>query len=341
MPLCAAPPCFYNQGITGRIELHTVGTADMASGNAYYEIGDGTPGAPIQQFYFNLVHNNPPTTPPPPTLTPSSAKGDTTLTCTPSGSTDPDGDSIKYLVKFYRGTSYIGLSTADRFYNYDCTSNMCQVGTQITCKSIAVDEHNIASTPSQSSNSILIKECTSGTCCDLSTNNFKTVGTTCGTLSCSDNYYKSGTESPTTTNYCHKQDKADSCTKQCTGSSTSCPTCTCTILSDSVTQSAGICKKITGCTGTTSGTVTNYPEGTGCGTNKKCDSNGNGNACECTSGTCCDGCNYKAQGTSCSTNKECTTDHQCRVTKPHFRQQVKSWIKDLFLLSELKSLLRS
>ena len=122
----------------------------------------------------------------------------------------------------------------------------------------------------------------------------------CGTIDCDglNNYYQSGTQSPTATEYCYYRDYDDITTNRCEGfgNCKDANTSDCTSYSDSLQYSCGTCKYISSsnCTGGTKGSCSNYSLGTSCGTNMECDGAGNCvSICECTSGVCCDGCFFK------------------------------------------------
>ena len=101
----------------------------------------------------------------------------------------------------------------------------------------------------------------------------------CGTIDCDglDEYYITGTQSATTTSYCKYDDYNDITTNRCEGLG-NCKddnTGDCTDYSTSTTDTAGTCKYIDGCSGSTLPSVENYAAGTDCGSGKECDGNGN------------------------------------------------------------------
>jgi len=130
---------------------------------------------------------------------------------------------------------------------------------------------------------------TCGTC-EYCTNNdltcnYYSSSTTCSSLQDCDykNYYHiTGIQGATSTSYCKYADYNDNY-KYCNGAG-SCSSLICPLGSDTTTAIAGTCKYISGCSGSTPGTVKNYASGTSCGTNKECDGFGN-----CIS-TCTDEC---------------------------------------------------
>jgi len=140
-----------------------------------------------------------------------------------------------------------------------------------------------------------------GTCEDCNNNdltcNYYPSSTTCSSLQdCGyKNYYHiTGTQDAKLTSYCKYADYNDNY-RYCNGAG-SCSSLTCPLGSDATTATAGTCKYISGCSGSTPGAVKNYASGTPCGTNKECDGSG---SCiitctnECSSGqTRCSG-NYK------------------------------------------------
>ena len=138
---------------------------------------------------------------------------------------------------------------------------------------------------------------TCGTC-EYCTNNdltcnYYSSSTKCSSLQDCDfkNYYhETGTQSATSTSYCKYADYDDNY-RYCNGAG-SCSSLACPLGSDTTTATAGTCKYISGCSGSTPGTVENYEEGTSCGTSKECDGSGN---CLTVSITC-------------SSNSDCGTD---------------------------------
>ncbi len=154
------------------------------------------------------------------------------------------------------------------------------------------------------------KRDTCGTCEYCTDNdltcNYYSSSTKCSALQDCDykNYYHiTGTQGATSTSYCRYADYNDNY-RYCNGAG-ACSSLICPLGSDTIKATAGTCKYISGCSGSTPGTVKNYAAGTSCGTNKECDGNGNCvSACECSSGPCCDGCYYKPAGTACGT-KDC------------------------------------
>jgi len=168
-----------------------------------------------------------------------------------------------------------------------------------SCNGIDANEHHIDT----------LRD-TCGTCKYCTDNdltcNYYSSSTQCSALQDCDylNYYHiTGTQSATSTSYCKYADYDDNY-RYCDGAG-SCSSLTCPLGSDTITATAGTCKYISGCSGSTPGTVSNYAAGTSCGTNLKCDGNGNCvSACVCSSGPCCDGCYYKPAGTACGT-KDC------------------------------------
>jgi hypothetical protein len=127
--------------------------------------------------------------------------------------------------------------------------------------------------------------------------------TDCGTQDCDylNYYFDEGADSATGTNYCKYRDYVD-CNKPC--SSNLCQSCSCTSYSDSTVATCGICKYCDG------STCSNYPAGSSCGTDEECDGNGNcGDICECISGDCCDGCNYRPSSYKCQ--EDVKTEYGC------------------------------
>jgi len=123
--------------------------------------------------------------------------------------------------------------------------------------------------------------------CEYCTNNdltcnYYSSSTTCSSFQDCDylnNYHRTGTQGAISTSYCKYADYNDNY-RYCSGAG-SCSSLICNIGSDTITATAGICKYISGCSGSTSGTVKNYVSKTSCGTNKEC--NGYGICITCTS----------------------------------------------------------
>lgn len=124
--------------------------------------------------------------------------------------------------------------------------------------------------------------------------------TSCGTGDCDylNDYYISGSASPTGTNYVYYRDYQDA-TRYCNGSG-SCGGTSCTSYSDSLQASCGTCEYASGtyCAA--------YTSGTSCGSGYECDGNGN-----CVAASPCAG---QSNGTSCGTNKACLNE----VCKPTY-----------------------
>ena len=103
----------------------------------------------------------------------------------------------------------------------------------------------------------------------------------CGTIDCDglDNYFQTGTESATTTEYCYFQNYNDITSNRCEGIN-DCKdpnSGDCTYYTTPLQYTCGTCKYISGssCTGGTLGSCSNYGAGTSCGTGYECDGSGN------------------------------------------------------------------
>ena len=107
---------------------------------------------------------------------------------------------------------------------------------------------------------------------------------TCPDVDCDTlNYYQiGGTQGATTTSYCYYYDYADITTGKCEGSGTCKDSGDCSSPTQTTQATADECDYITGCSGSTSGTVSYYPAGTAC-TGGTCDGAGN---CVPSSGDC-------------------------------------------------------
>ncbi|MCF7861080.1 hypothetical protein K9M79_02455 [Candidatus Woesearchaeota archaeon] len=98
----------------------------------------------------------------------------------------------------------------------------------------------------------------------------------CGTQTCGPDYYAiTGIQGSDSTSYCTLYDYSDK-TKYCDGSG-GCPDVVCDSPSSSTTLTAGLCKEISDCSESTSGTIINSDAGASCGGGNVCD--GNGNCC--------------------------------------------------------------
>ncbi len=132
------------------------------------------------------------------------------------------------------------------------------------CNGVDADEHHTNT-----------KRDTCGTC-EYCTNNdltcnYYSSSTECSALQDCDylnNYHITGTQSAASTSYCKYADYNDNY-RYCNGAG-SCSSLTCPLGSDTTTATAGICEYISGCSGSTPGTVSNYATGTSCGTNMIC-----------------------------------------------------------------------
>ncbi len=144
-------------------------------------------------------------------------------------------------------------------------------------------------------------ECFSGSCCDTSSRpyEFESLGTSCAlcgecnskgscltsgddtsceTIDCSRWYIQTGTQRPTSTEYCYNKKDITSNRCEAFGNCKDSNTADCSSQSnDQLKYSCGICKYIRTevCTGTILGSCRNYAEGVSCGINVECDGNGN------------------------------------------------------------------
>ena len=122
--------------------------------------------------------------------------------------------------------------------------------------------------------------CTSGTCCDGC--NYRSSGYKCQEDANTEYYCKDGTGCGQDV-YVHHQDR------YCSGSSSSCNG---SLLWDTATVYDNCAS-----------TETCSPGDSSCNYTASCD-------CECTSGTCCDGCNYRSSGYKCQ--EDINTEYYCK-----------------------------
>ncbi|NQZ84942.1 MAG: hypothetical protein HRU03_04445, partial [Nanoarchaeales archaeon] len=192
------------------------------------------------------------------------------------------------------GTNYC------KYKNYVDTSNTCNGAGSCTAGSCSS-----SSTSTQATAGICkyISSCSGSSAGSVS--NYGS-GTSCsGTTDCDVNnyYYRSGTDSATTTSYCKYRDYADT-SNTCNGAG-SCTAGSCSSSSTSTQATAGTCKYIGSCFSGTAGTVSNYGSGISCGTGKMC--NGAG-SCLAVNVACSTSTVYWSQfGISCSASASGTS----------------------------------
>ncbi len=136
----------------------------------------------------------------------------------------------------------------------------------------------------------------------------------CGVVDCSNWFTKTGQAGPRETDECHAHENmvADRCEgpEDCKDSNSS--DCDAMALLPAPTVTCGVCKHVSGCSGTSPGTCENYPQGTNSGLCSECDGNGN-EVAAADDNDCgvldCSGW-YQKQGTAGPTSTETCYAHQ-------------------------------
>ncbi len=177
--------------------------------------------------------------------------------------------------------SYGYYCKGDGSCGQDCTSGPC-CDTSTGRYYEPSDNHKCSDADSCSGDDLCTYNICDGSAADSSACTIPRGCTDCGNKDCDVNnyYFISGDNSPEGTSYCKYRDYAD-CNRPC--SSAACQDCSCDSYSDLTQATAGICQYIDDCSGSTSGTVKNYPQRTSCGIDMECDGNGNCvEKCDCT-----------------------------------------------------------
>ena len=100
---------------------------------------DGNSYSPEKQSNPASILNTPPTMPLNVLLSPISGYVGDTFTCTASGSTDADGDSISYYYEFRSGSTGVQLQNYSTTNTYTCAAPGCIAGNIIYCQAKAYD----------------------------------------------------------------------------------------------------------------------------------------------------------------------------------------------------------